>query len=309
MVVSKVGRVYAPVVTNMLIEFVDASKSGTSSNDIKTARFIGFKAASFVHQCKALGLNLNELRNSVETRISECETLLKMLDSVGSGNYKEQLSSIKRIKDWAKLCGDAVSFGQMMSWLEVQVAIGMRYFIHDSAPLQLFAYICERVRIRGTELPKSLNELFDNMTIYDFLWYNKRPKTSEDCDLGIRKWCDLSSVNRVTKHIFHARNHPTLTQEIFEKRGGVTSDMVKWLQKKGVTLEKQLKSELDVPDLLRFAASVLKAAKSLTGKDWAASDLKYWHYLRYTVLNTVELEKKLFDAFKKEWEPKDPNVS
>ena len=86
-----------------------------------------------------MSLDLNKLRTSVKTRMSETAELARKLTSCFSsvGNFNEILSLIPQFETWANLCGDAVSFGLMMSWLEVQLVLGTRYTLHERAALQL----------------------------------------------------------------------------------------------------------------------------------------------------------------------------
>lgn len=300
MIESGVPRSYAPVVTGMLLEGINADREyGVSLSEVP---FITVIAASFLDRSRKVGLNLVDLRTSVRTRIFATETLLQKLASFSSG-FDESLSLIQDFKAWAELCCDAVSFGHMMSYLEVQLVLGIRLWFHESAALQLFAYMCECVRLRGRSLPAALERLFDDPRVSPFLWLDGRPKTVRECDRGIKCWSDPGVLWKgagaltpyAVSHIYKARNKPTLTQQILESKGRVTHQMVRQLKKR--TLEEYLEWELGLPDPLHLEASLASAASSLAKGDLTSSVGEYWSYLRFTVLSNPKLEEQLLDLW------------
>ncbi len=331
---SEVLQNCIPVMTELLFEGQDAvikyvenckkkyGKDGCINKDWKdyfiTVSMVPFNtiiAATFVHRCNKVGLDLKKLRKSVMMRISETEPLLKKwasFDLEAFDSFKDILSLLQIMKAWTKLCCDAVSLGHIMSLVEVQRVLGIRYFINESAALQLFAYICERVRIKsGKTLPTTLEDLFNNPRVTPFLFRGGRPKTLFNCDEGITNWSDpLPSKTNISarftrtdlaEHIYKVRNKDTMAQQIFDGKGRVTSAMVEQLKR--VPLERYLERELKLPNPIHLEASVVRAASSLSGEVFTASDQRCWVYMRATVAYNPKLEKQFMEAFMNEWAP------
>jgi hypothetical protein len=290
---------YAPLVTEMLVKGTEAQLKDGSSIVLKAAI-----AASFVFQCNKLNLDLDKLRTSVNTRISEAAELFQKCKSHFSnaaamgGGFDEGLSITSKFQIWAEECDDVASFGEMMSWLEPQIVHGKRCFVFENAALQHFAYIYESGRIRERTLHPELEALFNDPRVAPFLFMDGRPKTPNDCRKGIENWSDPSSVRSVTTHVFKVRDTRTLTEQIGELMGAVTHEMVQLLGDK--TLEQYLNWELDFPDPVRFEDSLIKAARSVAKND-SIDYITLWAYLKYDVLNN---SKNLLDTFMKQWVPK-----
>ena len=151
---------YAPLLTQMLTRVKDPSGDKT----IFDVPFVAVVAASLVCRVQGLSLSIEDLRSSVKTQILSTEPLLLRHVTIYKdvGTSQEILLHMEYVKEWASLCRDAVSFGQMMSWLKVQHIICIRYFTHDSSILQLFAYMCERIRLNGEPLPTALEVLLND---------------------------------------------------------------------------------------------------------------------------------------------------
>ncbi|KAI4179489.1 MAG: hypothetical protein LQ346_007180 [Caloplaca aetnensis] len=258
-------------------------------------------AASFLNRCNGLDLDLGQFRTTVETRILETEKMLRKLISrfsSSSGNFDEGLSLTPKFKLWAQSCNDAVSFGQMMCWLDVQLVIATRYLIHESAGFQLFAYICECARIRGRKMTATLEALFNDPRVTPFLFMDGRPRTLDDCYWGIEKWSDPSSVSSLTPYIYNARNKPILTKEITENKGALTHVMVSQLGTK--TLEQYLQWELDIDGSIRLEELATVAVSVMGERSTDHAD--QWYYLRSRVLKSTKLEEKLINVFEQEEE-------
>ncbi len=220
---------YAPLVTEMLVAGTKAQLKDRSLIVLKAAI-----AASFVFRCHELNLDLDKLRTSVNTRISEAAKLFKKSKSHFSnaaaigGGFDEGLSITSKFQIWAEQCGDVASFGEMMSWLEPQIVHGKRYYIFENAALQHFAYVCESGRICGNTLPPELEALFNDPRVAPFLFMDGRPKTSDGCSKG-KDWSDPRSVRSLTSHVFRVRDTRTLTERIDERKGSVTHEMIQLL--------------------------------------------------------------------------------
>ena len=294
-----------PLMTEMLLDGLQADQADRISSVLKAAI-----AAFFFDQYKKAELNLEKLQISVDTRISETKDLVRNLlgrFTSSAGNFKEYLSIIPKFEIWVNRCHDAVSLGEIISLFEVQLVLSRRYFIHENAAIQLFAYICERVRISGRNLPgkalpAKLEALFNDSRVAPFLFMDGRPQTSKNCHDGIERWCDPGSVRPVTSHIYDSRNKPTLTEQILKHKGAVTRDMIQQLG--GKTLEQQLDEELDFPDPIRIEDSLISAVRSILKRE-SIDYTNLWHYLKLKVLNEPELEKRLLNAFIKQWAPED----
>ncbi len=252
-----------------------------------------------------MNLDLDKLRTSVNTRISEAAKLFKKSKSHFSnaaavgGGFDEGLSITSKFQIWAEQCGDVASFGEMMSWLEPQMVHGKRYYIFENAALQHFAYVCESGRICGNTLPPELEALFNDPRVAPFLFMDGRPKTSDGCRMGIKDWSDPRSVRPLTSHVFKVRDTRTLTERIGELKGSVTHDMIQLLSDK--TLEQYLDWELDFPDPVRLEGSLIKAARSVAKND-SINYKSLWDYLK-NKLNKNQ-QKNLLDTFMKRWVPK-----
>ncbi|KAI9785805.1 MAG: hypothetical protein M1816_008253 [Peltula sp. TS41687] len=160
---SELGPVYAPVMTQMLCKGAVAVNEYGDSITVSKVPLSAVTAASFVNRCNKVGLDLDMLRKSVETECLKTQKLIQTLASLfpSHNNFGEALLHIRKMQTWANNCCDAVSFGTIMGHLKAQVVLGTRYYLHEVAALQLFAYMCERVRIGGKELPPKLEELFN----------------------------------------------------------------------------------------------------------------------------------------------------
>lgn len=196
-----------------------------------------------------------------------------------------------------------------MSFSDVQLVLAGRHFIHEHATIQVFAYICERVRLRGGLLAPAFNALLDNPVIGPFLWLKGRPRTLNACDEGIERWCDPipGRADKVIKRIYEARSTPLVTQELWENRDCVTNDMIQRL--KGATLEEHLERELDLPNLVHLEISLISAIRFFAGKHTTASIAKSWHYLRSRVYGKPMLEEELLKEFMARWAPEVPDDS
>jgi len=260
-------------------------------------------AVQVVRKCNTINFDVDKLRTSVETRVSTIETLAQKIESHSPINIPKMLQVYKA---WVQTQCDPVSFGHIMSWLDVQLVLAGRHFIHENATIQVFAYICEHVRLI---LAPAFNALLDNTVIGPFLWLNGQPRTLDACDEGIEQWCDPlpNRVDRVTKHIYEARSTPLFTQKIWQDRDCVTNDMIQRL--KGATLEEHLERELDLPNLVHLEISLTSAISFLAGKHTTASIAKSWHYLRFKVYGKPMLEEKLLKEFMARWAPEVPDDS
>jgi hypothetical protein len=294
--------IYAPLLTHMLTKMNDFSAHATVSD----VPLVAAVAASLACRCQGLSLSIKELRSSVKTQILSTETMLRHHRNVykDSSHISEILSHMEYVKEWATLCRDAVSFGQMMSWLKVQRVLCIRLFIHDSCILQLFAYICERIRLNGECLPTALEVLLNDQRTSGFLFLDGRPKRLEDCKTGIERWSDpgkmLDNIS-LTQHIFSKRSKPTVAQQIIDGGGRMTKAMIYQLNSK--PLEDYLSWELDPPDPIRLEAILLSAACSIAEKSSIKSKPKFkcdgavWFFVRTKVLYRPEMEKLLLSRF------------
>lgn len=297
---SGLEKSYMPYVTNMLSQGVDAIQKNKVC-----VTFSAAIAVSFVRRCNELQLDLEKLRISAIKRIFDTNNLIQELIrrfGTSSGNFMEALTLIPMFENWASRCDDVVSFGEMTSWLEVQLVLGMRYYIHESAGFQLFAYICERVRIAGREiggreLPATLEVLFNDPRVHPFLFMDGRPKTLPDCDKGTKGWCDPKSVRPVTPKLYRARNRPLLTQQIILNEGAVPNAMVSQLGK--ATLEQYLERELAFTDMnvVRLDEIAIAATSDIVGAP--VNGINHWYYLHRKVLDRPEEEEDLLKAFEK----------
>jgi hypothetical protein len=111
---------------------------------------------------------------------------------------KETVSLIEKMEEWATKCKDVVSFSEIMSWLKIRLDVVTRHFIFESAVLQLFAYVCERVRLGGEALPDTLEALLSDERASPLLFLDERPKKLRDCEEGIEKW---SNPNTMLKNL------------------------------------------------------------------------------------------------------------
>jgi hypothetical protein len=264
-------------------------------------------AASFSQKCDDVTLivDLEGLRTSVRTRITTTKDMYEEQVKIYPNHegLKETLLLIEKMEEWATKCKDVVSFGEMMSWIEIHLVIVIRLFIFDSAVLQLFAYVCERVRLGGEALPDTLDALLSDERIGPLLFLDERPKNLRDCEEGIEKWSDpdamLKNLGR-TQRRFRARCKPIIAEQIFDKKGRVTQEMVKRLKKQ--SFEQYLDSELNLFDPVHLQNTVISVVKSLT-MDWAISITDVWVYLRYIVLNNSGRETELLEEFKNQWKP------
>jgi hypothetical protein len=268
--------------------------------------FVAAVAASIACRCRGLSLSIEELRPSVKTQIVSTETILQHHSKIYEDHamMMELSSDIQNLKEWAILCRDVVSLGQMMSWLKIQRVLCVRLFIHDSSLLQLFAYICERTRLNGEPLHTALEELFNDQRTSGFFFLDGRPKNLGDCEKGVKRWSDPKGMLdnlELTKHIFSKRCKPTVAQQIFEGEGRMKNTMVKQLN--GKLLEHYLNWELDPPDPIRLEAILISAASSIIGKDStkSKSNGEVWFLLRKKVLFRPEMEKQLLSKFLDEY--------
>ena len=293
---------YAPLLTQMLTQV----KNFFTSMTVFDVPFVAAVAASLACRCYGVSLSTEQLRSSVQTQILSTEIILQKHAKIykDHGLIQEILLRIENVKKWATKCQDAISFGQMMSWLKIQYVLCVRLFIHDSSILQLFAYICERIRLNGKPLPAALEVLFDDQRVSGFLFLNERPKSLEECKRGVERWSDPKGMLdnlKLTQHIFSKRCKPTVAQQIFERGGGVTHAMVKQLNNK--PLEDYLNWELEPPDPIRFEAILIRAAGNIIGKDLTKSKFlsETWSFLRNKVLYQPEVEEQLLWQFMKEY--------
>jgi hypothetical protein len=318
---SETPRDYAPLLTQMLAEFKLESSAGAGSRTVFNVPFIAVVAASLARRCAQSSLFIEELRSSVETQIILTEAALRKRISMEKQIISTETSWRKHakkhkddgkildllmcIKKWATECRDAVSFGQIMSLLKVQYVRCMRLFIHDSSILQLFGYICERIRLNGESLPLTLEALLDDQRVSRFLFLDGRPKTLAECERGIERWSDPAGMLKniqLTQDIFHSRSEPTLTQRILDEKGRVTHDMVRQLN--GKPLEDYLSWEFAFPDPIRLEATVISAVSTVAGKIFTGSrsSEQAYLYLRNTVLYNRDLEEQLLSNFMKQYE-------
>jgi hypothetical protein len=246
-------------------------------------------AASFSQKCDnvTLSVDLEGLRTSVRTRITTTKEMYEEQVKIYPDHegLREKLSLIEKMEGWATKCEDVVSFGGMMSWVEIHLVVVIRLFIFDSAVLQLFAYVCECVRLGGEALPDTLEALLSDERVSPLLFLYERPKNLRECEEGVEKWSDpdamLKNLGR-TQRRFRARCKPIIAEHIFVKKGRVTQEMVKRLKKQ--SLEQYLDSELSLFDPVHLQNTVISVAKTLT-MEWAISISDAWVYLRYIVLN------------------------
>lgn len=251
-------------------------------------------------RCKEVGLTMDELRIFVKTQILSTEAFLRKHAEIykTGNNFQPVLSLMESFKKWADMCEDAVSFGQIMSWVKTQHVLCVRLFIHDSSILQLFAYICEHIRIKGKPLPSNLEAMFNDQRVSPFLYLDGRPKTLGDCQRGIERWSDpegMLSNLKITQHIFEKRNIPTLTSDLIENKGRVTHKMARRLNNR--SLSDYLDWELEPPNPTSLETTVFKAVTGIMEKHTkntkSKSTYDIWHYLRYHILYKPEREKLL----------------
>lgn len=311
---SQLGRVYAPKVFELLNDGIERGQKNGSPT-----RFSAVVAASFIDRCKELSLDPIKLRASVTRRISDLTKLLKTLChrcSSDENNFQQYLSLMPKFQTCANRSTNAVNFGVMVNWLEALLIHSRRFFIHESAVLQLFAYICESAKLRGRELPAALEALFDDSRVAPFLFLNGRPKTVDAISQGIERWSDPGPVSSANIRIFDGRDRPTLTKQITVGTGAVTRDMVQRLGEK--TLEEYLEWERGLIDPIPLEDSVISAANSFIKKNSvirdASSELEAkmdmndayadsWLYLRLRVLKDEKIQNKFLDAFIEQWAP------
>ncbi|KAH8695859.1 hypothetical protein GQ44DRAFT_694804 [Phaeosphaeriaceae sp. PMI808] len=302
---AKVSVDYAPLLTQMLLEVKELPQVTTVFN----VPFAAIVAASLATRVDRQKLSTQELHKCVMMQIASTETILQKHMNIYKGNaiIQEISSLMKDAQKWATKCHDAISFGQIMTCVKIQHVLSIRLFIYDSSILQLFAYICERVRLSRGPLPKSLEVLFGDRRITGFLFLDNRPEKLEDCRRGVEKWSDpeaMLSNLKLTQHIFSKRCIPTLAQQIFDGKGRVTHNMVEQFKKTHEQLEDCLNWELELPDLIRLEAIVASATSIITKKGLTTSQSTpvSWFQLRHEVLYSSKLEEKLLSEVIKEWE-------
>ncbi|KAI1685649.1 hypothetical protein KJE20_03614 [Pyrenophora tritici-repentis] len=257
----------APLLTQMLVKVKELHHSMI----ISEVPFIAAVAASLAARCSNLGLSTENLCSPVHMQIISTDVILAR----HAETYKDTTNTIhdilrdmKSIKTWAATCHDAISFGQIMSWLRIRHVLCVRLFVHDSSLLQLFAYICERTRINGKPLHPVLEGLFNDRRITGFLFLDGRPKNLGDCVRGIERWSDPKGMLdnlELTQDIFGARYKPTVAQQIFEGRGGATHAIIEQLN--GRSLEEYLDWELEPPDPMRLEAILISTIRNDMGND------------------------------------------
>ncbi|PVH91147.1 hypothetical protein DM02DRAFT_664303 [Periconia macrospinosa] len=176
---SQTPVTYAPLVSRMLIEGMECALANTLLN----TPLVSALAASVATRCLELGFPLDELRASVRKQIASTKTVLRRLPGAyeNASIIRNVWLRMETVEVWAAACQDAVSFGQMTSWLQIQHILATRLFVYENSLLQLFAYPCERVRLNGTPLPSVLDELFNDRRLSPFLFLDSRPKTLDDC--------------------------------------------------------------------------------------------------------------------------------
>lgn len=304
---SKLGRAYAPKVFELLDDGIRLGQKDGSAT-----RFSAVIAGSYINRCNELSLDPIKLRASVTRRISELKKLLKTLlhrCSSDENNFQQGLSLMSKFQTCAHRSTNAVSFGVMVNWLEGLLIHSRRFFLNESAVLQLFAYICESAKLRGRELPAALEAIFDDSRVAPFLFLDGRPKTVDAIRQGIERWSDPGSDScSANNRIFAGRDEPTLTKQIMMNKGAVTRDMVQRLGKK--TLEEYLEWERGLIDPIPLEDSVISAANSVIKKNSLtrddSSELAHsWFYLRSEVLKDEKLQNELLDAFEKQSVPEE----
>ena len=289
----------APLLTQILTKV----KSFPNPATIFDFPFMAIVAASLALRCDRLSSSLEGLRSAVTTQIESTGKILRQHARIYK-NHTEMLTRIESVRTWASNCCDAISFGQMMCWLKVQHVLCMRLHIHDSSVLQLFGYMCERVRLSGEPLPTALDNLFNDRRINRLLFLDKRPCTLDECERGIKRWSDPAGMLenlKLTQHIFRARCKPTLTERIFEGQGRVTHDMTKEL--KDESLENRLDWELALPDLFRLEGTVITAVGIVNERQTAdsVSTAEAWSQLRHKLLYQPEMQRKLIAEVMKQY--------
>ena len=269
-------------------------KEPSGPKTISNVPFVAVVAASLAHRCRELNPSIKELRSSVMTQILSTDTILQHHAQIYEGNkfLHDILSRMETVKERATTCQDAVSFGQMMSWLRVERVLCIRLYIFDSSLLQLFAFICEGMRLKGTTLPPALEDIFSDQRISDFLFLDGRPKTLDDCERGVEMWADPRGMLgrlKVTQHIFSKRCKPTVAQQILEGQGRMTGHL------NGKPLEERLNWELNPPDPVRLEGILISAVCGVANKKLDTAGT--WSYLRTKVFVQPTLQKKLLSKF------------
>lgn len=294
---------HAPLLIHMLLKANYALRQYEDLQDtVFNFPFVAVVASSLANRYNKLSPPIEAFRESVKTELDSLGEILRQHTGLfDTSELNHILSKIECLKNWTGACSDALSFGQLTSWIKVQLVHCNQIFTHESTLLQLFTYICERVRLKGQPLPHVLEQIFDDLRVSPFLFVNGRPKTLKDCAEAVQKWVDPQGISRnpkVTKRIFEHRSKQTLTEMIWNQKGRVTQKVTERLN--GKSLENYLDWELKPPDMIGLEITLINAARRVLEISNTTCTADIFNRLRFKIFEDSELEKKLVEAFVKE---------